>query len=61
MKKSEDNGFNKKVDLTPDYLNRKMESMMHALYDSIEESEKRMRVMEKQIFELKRGKSKTEG
>jgi len=32
---------------------------MHALYDSIEESEKRMRVMEKQIFELTRGKSKT--
>tara|TARA_A200000159_G_scaffold155958_1_gene170330 strand:- start:140 stop:322 length:183 start_codon:yes stop_codon:yes gene_type:complete len=59
MKESEKGGFNKKVDLTPDYLNRKMESMMHALYDSIEESEKRMRVMEKQIFELTRGKSKT--
>ena len=59
MKESEKCGFNKKADLTPDYLNRKMESMMHALYESIEESEKRMRVMEKQIFELKRGKSKT--
>jgi hypothetical protein len=59
MKESEKGGFNKKADLTPDYLNRKMESMMHALYDSIEESEKRMRVMEKQIFELTRGKSKT--
>jgi len=55
MKESEKGGFNKKVDLTPDYLNRKMESMMHALYDSIEESEKRMRNLEKQIFDLKNG------
>jgi len=51
-------GFNKKTEITPEYLNRKMESMMHALYDSIEESEKRMRIMEREIFELKRGKSK---
>ena len=32
--------FKKEKDITPEYLNRKMESMMHALYDSIEESEK---------------------
>lgn len=50
-------GFKKETDITPEYLNRKMESMMQALYDSIEESEKRMRIMEKQIFELKRGKT----
>lgn len=50
-------GFKKEKDITPEYLNRKMESMMQALYDSIEESEKRMRIMEKQIFELKRGKT----
>jgi len=49
--------FKKEKDITPEYLNRKMESMMHALYDSIEESEKRMRIMEKQIFELKRDKT----
>ena len=30
---------------------------MSALYDSIEESEKRMRIMEREIFELKRGKT----
>jgi len=57
MKESQ-GGFQKSTEITPEYLNRKMESMMHALYDSIEESEKRMRIMEKQIFELKRGKSK---
>lgn len=51
------NGFEKSTELTPEYLNRKMESMMHALYDSIEESEKRMRIMEREIFELKRGKT----
>ena len=50
-------GFKKETDITPEYLNRKMESMMQALYDSIEESEKRMRIMEKQIFELKRDKT----
>lgn len=50
-------GFKKETNITPEYLNRKMESMMQALYDSIEESEKRMRIMEKQIFELKRGKT----
>jgi len=51
-------GFDKKTEITPEYLNRKMESMMNALYDSIEESEKRMRIMEREIFELKRDKSK---
>lgn len=51
------NGFKKQTNITPEYLNRKMESMMSALYDSIEESEKRMRIMEREIFELKRGKT----
>jgi len=51
-------GFKKETNLTPEYLNGKMESMMAALYDSIEESEKRMRIMEREIFELKRGKTK---
>ena len=56
MKESQ-GGFKKSTDITPEYLNRKMESMMHALYDSIEESEKRMRIMEKRLFELTRGKT----
>ena len=56
MKESQ-GGFQKSTKITPEYLNRKMESMMHALYDSIEESEKRMRIMEREIFELKRGKT----
>ena len=52
-----EHGFEKQTNITPEYLNRKMESMMSALYDSIEESEKRMRIMEREIFELKRGKT----
>ena len=46
-------GFKKETNLTPEYLNRKMESMMAALYDTIEETEKRLRNMEKQVFNLK--------
>ena len=52
-------GFNTDTKITPDYLNRKMESMMHALYDSIEHQEKRMRNLEQQIFELKNDSSQT--
>ena len=37
--------------ITPEYLNKKMESMMAALYDTIEETEKRLRNMEKLIHE----------
>ena len=46
-------GFKKETNITPEYLNRKMESMMAALYDTIEETEKRLRNMEKQVFNLK--------
>lgn len=46
-------GFKKETNLTPEYLNRKMESMMAALYDTVEETEKRLRNMEKQVFNLK--------
>jgi len=49
-------GFETDKKVTPEYLNRKMESMMHALYDSIEHQEKRMRNLEQQIFELKNAK-----
>ena len=46
-------GFKKETNITPEYLNRKMESMMAALYDTVEETEKRLRNMEKQVFNLK--------
>lgn len=46
-------GFKKETNLTPEYLNRKMESMMAALYDTVEETEKRLRNMERQVFNLK--------
>tara|TARA_B110000211_G_scaffold85231_1_gene100032 strand:- start:99 stop:263 length:165 start_codon:yes stop_codon:yes gene_type:complete len=47
---------NKAEDITPDYLNKKLESMMAALFDTIGESEERMKNLEKQLFELKNAK-----
>jgi hypothetical protein len=44
-------GFKTEDKITPEYLNKKMESMMAALYDTIEETEKRLRNMEKLIHE----------
>jgi Mg2+ and Co2+ transporter CorA len=49
-------GFERKhkgLDVTPDYVNRKMESMMAALFDTIEDFENRVKVLEKQVYELK--------
>jgi hypothetical protein len=43
-------------DITPDYLNKKLESMMAAVFDVIGESEERMKNLEKQLFELKNAK-----
>ena len=40
------------------YVNNKMEHMLTAIYDVIEENEHRMRKMEKVLFELQNGKSK---
>ena len=48
--------FEKDKDITPEYVNRKMESMLTAIYDVIEENEHRMRKMEQVIFELQNGK-----
>jgi|TARA_B110000211_G_scaffold234577_1_gene304850 hypothetical protein len=42
-----------KDEITPDYLNKKLESMMSAIFDSIGEMEERMKNMEKQLFEVK--------
>ena len=41
------------------YVNRKMESMMSASFDTIGENEERIRNLEKQIYEIKNGKSNT--
>ena len=49
-------GFNKdntKGKVTPEYVNTKMESMMAALFDTIEDFEDRVKVLEKQVHELK--------
>ena len=50
--------FEKDKKVTPEYVNNKMEHMLTAIYDVIEENEHRMRKMEKVIFELKNGKGK---
>jgi Mg2+ and Co2+ transporter CorA len=44
---------NTKGDVTPEYVNKKMESMMAALFDTIEDFEDRVKVLEKQVYELK--------
>ena len=50
----------KAAEVTPDYVNRKLESMMSALFDTIEDFERRVKGLEKQVFsltqELKNGK-----
>jgi|TARA_R110001592_G_scaffold335754_3_gene620701 nucleoside-triphosphatase THEP1 len=45
-------------EITPDYLNKKLESMMLAIFDSIGEMEERMKNMEKQLFEAKNAENK---
>tara|TARA_Y100001951_G_C11257539_1_gene250369 strand:+ start:118 stop:297 length:180 start_codon:yes stop_codon:yes gene_type:complete len=44
---------NTKGEVTPEYVNTKMESMMAALFDTIEDFENRVKVLEKQVYELK--------
>ena len=44
---------NTKGEVTPEYVNTKMESMMAALFDTIEDFEDRVKVLEKQVHELK--------
>ena len=50
--------FEKEKNITPEYVNNKMEHMLTAIYDIIEENEHRMRRIEKVLFELQNGKSK---
>lgn len=53
--------FEKDKEVTTDYLNNKLESMMTAIFDSLEEMEIRMRNIEKLFFEMKNGSTdKTE-
>ena len=42
----------KQADVTPGYVNRKLESMMAALFDTIEDFERRVKGLEKQVFTL---------
>lgn len=42
----------KAAEVTPDYVNRKMEGMMAALFDTIEDFERRVKKLEKQVFTL---------
>ena len=42
----------KAAEVTPDYVNRKLESMMSALFDTIEDFERRVKNLEKQVFTL---------
>ena len=44
-------GF-KKDEITPEYVNKKLESMMSAIFDTIGENEDRMKNIEKRLFEL---------
>lgn len=53
--------FEKDKEVSTDYLNNKLESMMTAIFDSLEEMEIRMRNIEKLFFEMKNGSTdKTE-
>ena len=38
--------------ITPEYLNRKMEGMMSALFDTLGESEERIKDLELQVWKL---------
>ena len=40
-------------DITPNYLNKKLESMMSAVFDHIGETEERIKNLEKEIFKLR--------
>tara|TARA_Y100001951_G_scaffold101593_1_gene106747 strand:- start:708 stop:899 length:192 start_codon:yes stop_codon:yes gene_type:complete len=38
--------------ITPEYVNNKMESMLAAFFDTLEETETRMKNLEKRVYEL---------
>lgn len=47
--------FRTDKDVTPDYVNKKLESMMSAIFDTLGETEERIKEVERQIIELKLG------
>jgi hypothetical protein len=49
--------LNERTKVDTDYLNKKMESMMSAFFESIGEYEERVKNLEKIIFELKQNGS----
>ena len=42
----------RKTEITPEYVHKKLESMMSAIFDTIGENEDRMKNIEKRLFEL---------
>jgi len=49
--------LNERTKVDTDYLNRKLESMMAAFFDTIGENEERIKNLEKQLYELKQNGS----
>lgn len=49
--------LNERTKIDTDYLNRKLESMMAAFFDTIGENEERIKNLEKQVYELKQNGS----
>tara|TARA_B100000683_G_C12441074_1_gene536100 strand:+ start:730 stop:888 length:159 start_codon:yes stop_codon:yes gene_type:complete len=49
--------FKKESEVTLDYVNDKVESMVSALFDTLSETEERLRNLEQKYHELKNGKS----
>lgn len=49
--------LNERTKIDTDYLNRKLESMMAAFFDTIGENEERIKNLEKQLYELKQNGS----
>jgi hypothetical protein len=44
--------FKTDKNVTPDYINRKMESVMAAIFDTLQEYEERFRELEEQVTQL---------
>ena len=42
----------RKDEITPEYINRKMENLMSALFDTIGENEERIKDLEAQVWKL---------
>jgi len=49
--------LNERTKVDTDYLNKKLESMMAAFFDTIGENEERIKNLEKQVYELKQNGS----